>query len=69
MNMTRHRAGAGQVRRLGIAGLAASLSIVGLSACDTLLEANAPSRILESTLLQPSNATVLVAGVLDSLVA
>lgn len=63
MNMTRHRAGAGQVRRLGIAGLAASLSIVGLSACDTLLEANAPSRILESTLLQPSNATVLVAGV------
>ena len=63
MIMTRHRAGAGQVRRLGIAGLAASLSIVGLSACDTLLEANAPSRILESTLLQPSNATVLVAGV------
>ena len=63
MIMTRHRAGAGQVRRLGIAGIAASLSIVGLSACDTLLEANAPSRILESTLLQPSNATVLVAGV------
>ena len=63
MIMTHHRAGAGQVRRLGIAGIAASLSIVGLSACDTLLEANAPSRILESTLLQPSNATVLVAGV------
>jgi len=63
MMKTRYRAGAGQMRRLSIAGLAASLSIVGLSACDTLLEANAPSRILESTLLQPSNASVLVAGV------
>jgi hypothetical protein len=34
-----------------------------MTACDSLLEANAPSRILESTLLQPSNATVLLAGV------
>lgn len=34
-----------------------------LTACDSLLEANAPSRILESTLLQPSNAAVIVAGV------
>lgn len=62
MTMTRYGARAGRMSRFGIAGLAASLSIVGLSACDTLLEANAPSRILESTLLQPSNATVLVAG-------
>lgn len=62
MKMTRNRTRAGRMRRLGLAGLAASLSVVGLSACDTLLEANAPSRILESTLLQPSNASVLVAG-------
>jgi starch-binding outer membrane protein, SusD/RagB family len=33
-----------------------------LTACDTLLEAEAPSRILEGTLIQPSNATVLLAG-------
>jgi len=32
------------------------------SACSTLLEADAPSRILESTLLVPSNASVIVAG-------
>lgn len=63
MYTTRHRAGAGRIGRFGFAGLVASLSVVGLTACDTLLEANAPSRILESTLLQPSNATVLVAGV------
>lgn len=63
MIMTRNRRGAGRVRRLSIASLAVSLSIVGLSACDTLLEANAPSRILETTLFQPSNATVLIAGV------
>ncbi len=63
MTKTRNRTRAGRMSRLGLAGLAASLSVVGLSACDTLLEANAPSRILESTLLQPSNASVLVAGV------
>lgn len=48
--------------RGAVAGLALLLS-GGLTACDSLLEANAPSRILESTLLQSSNASVLVAGV------
>lgn len=43
---------------------AAALALVagGLAACGTLLEVEAPSRILEQTLLQPSNASVLVAG-------
>ncbi|MBC7894564.1 MAG: RagB/SusD family nutrient uptake outer membrane protein [Cytophagaceae bacterium] len=44
------------------AGLALLLTGGALTACDTLLEATAPSRILEETLLQPSNASVLVAG-------
>lgn len=39
-----------------------ALAAGGLAACGTLLEVEAPSRILEQTLLQPSNATVLVAG-------
>lgn len=33
-----------------------------LTACDTLLSADAPSRILAETLLQPNNAPVMVAG-------
>ncbi len=42
--------------------IVASLPVVVLTSCDTLLEVEAPSRILESTLIQPSNATVLLAG-------
>ncbi|MGH7712507.1 MAG: hypothetical protein ACREOG_14550, partial [Gemmatimonadaceae bacterium] len=42
--------------------LAAALPVAILTGCDTLLEAEAPSRILEETLIQPSNATVLLAG-------
>ncbi|MGQ0646411.1 MAG: RagB/SusD family nutrient uptake outer membrane protein [Gemmatimonadaceae bacterium] len=49
--------------RVGTAGVAALLATGTLTACDTLLEADAPSRILESTLLQPSNASVIIAGV------
>lgn len=62
--MTNHRAhsGARRIARLGVAALAASLGSGVLTACSTLLEADAPSRILESTLLVPSNAPVLVAG-------
>lgn len=44
----------------------AALVLLGtgaLTACDSLLEANAPSRILESTLLQSGNAAVIVSGV------
>lgn len=53
-------------RRLLRTGLmVATVATTGgvVSACSTLLEADAPSRILESTLLQPSNAPVIVAGV------
>jgi hypothetical protein len=53
-------------RRLLRTGLlVATVATTGgvLSGCSTLLEADAPSRILESTLLQPSNASVIVAGV------
>jgi hypothetical protein len=39
-----------------------TLAAGALVACGTLLEVEAPSRILEQTLLQPSNAPVLVAG-------
>ena len=39
-----------------------ALAAGGVAACGTLLEVEAPSRILEQTLLQPSNANVLVAG-------
>ena len=48
------------------AGIVAGVALFGsgvVTACSTLLEADAPSRILESTLLQPNNAPVLVAGV------
>ena len=47
-----------RVARATVVALAAG----GLAACGTLLEVEAPSRILEQTLLQPSNATVLVSG-------
>ena len=46
----------------GARALLLALTAGGLTACGTLLEVEAPSRILEQTLLQPSNATVLVAG-------
>lgn len=62
--MTNHRSrfSARRIARVGVAALAASLGSGVLTACSTLLEAEAPSRILESTLLTPSNAPVLVAG-------
>ncbi len=62
--MTNHRSisSARRIARTGVAVLAASLGSGVLTACSTLLEADAPSRILESTLLQPSNAPVIVAG-------
>jgi hypothetical protein len=54
-----------RARRLLRTGVQVAAVMTGggvLSACSTLLEADAPSRILESTLLQPSNASVIVAG-------
>ncbi len=62
--MTNHRSRSGvrRIVRVGVAAMAATLGSGTLSACSTLLEADAPSRILESTLLQSSNAPVLVAG-------
>ena len=62
--MTNHRSmsSARRIARTGMAVLAASLGSGVLTACSTLLEADAPSRILESTLLVPSNAPVIVAG-------
>ncbi|MBK6489127.1 MAG: RagB/SusD family nutrient uptake outer membrane protein [Gemmatimonadetes bacterium] len=62
--MTNHRSrsSARRITRVAIAAVAASLGSGVLTACSTLLEADAPSRILESTLLTPSNAPVLVAG-------
>jgi starch-binding outer membrane protein, SusD/RagB family len=58
-----------QVRapRAAMRALALGLAVGGLTACSTLLEVEAPSRILEQTLLQPSNATVLVAGAVADL--
>lgn len=58
----RLRAPARRLLRAGLVAAATTLSAGGLTACSTLLEADAPSRILEATLLQPSNAPVLVAG-------
>jgi starch-binding outer membrane protein, SusD/RagB family len=49
------------MRSRAAACLAAAASLV-LSSCDTLLEAEAPSRILEESLIHPSNASVLLAG-------
>lgn len=62
--MTNHRSrsSAWRIARAGVAAAAATLGSGVLTACSTLLEADAPSRILESTLLQSSNAPVLVAG-------
>jgi starch-binding outer membrane protein, SusD/RagB family len=62
--MTNHRSrySARRMARVGVAVVAATLGSGVLTACSTLLEADAPSRILESTLLIPSNAPVLVAG-------
>jgi starch-binding outer membrane protein, SusD/RagB family len=54
-----------RARRLWRTGVRAFVVVTGggvLTACSTLLEADAPSRILESTLLQPANAPVIVAG-------
>ncbi|MCC6317451.1 MAG: RagB/SusD family nutrient uptake outer membrane protein [Gemmatimonadaceae bacterium] len=59
MNTHRPRA---RATRFVVATMAMTIAGGALTACDTLLEADAPSRILESTLLQPSNASVLVAG-------
>ncbi len=62
--MTHHRSRY-SARRLAHTGLLAAMTALGtgvVSACSTLLEADAPSRILESTLLQASNAPVIVAG-------
>ncbi|MEO6444032.1 MAG: RagB/SusD family nutrient uptake outer membrane protein [Gemmatimonadaceae bacterium] len=59
----RSRSSAWRIARAGVAATAAMLGSGVLTACSTLLEADAPSRILESTLLQPANASVLVAGV------
>jgi hypothetical protein len=56
----RHTGPGPRARGARVAALA--LALGGLTACGTLLEVEAPSRILEQTLLQPSNATVLVAG-------
>ncbi len=62
--MTNHRSrsSAWRIARAGVAAAVATLGSGVLTACSTLLEADAPSRILESTLLQSSNAPVLVAG-------
>lgn len=62
--MTNHhsRSSAWRIARAGVAAAVATLGSGALTACSTLLEADAPSRILESTLLQSSNAPVLVAG-------
>ncbi|MCC6931617.1 MAG: RagB/SusD family nutrient uptake outer membrane protein [Gemmatimonadaceae bacterium] len=62
--MKTHRSfsSARRIARTGAALVAASFGSGVLTACSTLLEADAPSRILESTLLVPSNAPVLVAG-------
>jgi hypothetical protein len=49
-------------RARGVRAAVLALAAGGLAACGTLLEVEAPSRILEQTLLQPSNANVLVAG-------
>lgn len=51
-----------RIARTGVALAAASIGSGALTACSTLLEADAPSRILESTLLNAANAPVLVAG-------
>jgi len=56
----RHTGPGPRARRARAAAMA--LAAGGLAACGTLLEVEAPSRILEQTLLQPSNASVLVAG-------
>ncbi len=50
-----------RTRRLAT-GAALLLTSGALAACDSLLSADAPSRILAETLLEPSNATVLVSG-------
>jgi len=63
MHMTHTHARLRRTLRAGVVLAAAAAGSGTLSACSTLLEADAPSRILESTLLQPSNAPVLVAGV------
>lgn len=62
--MMTHRSisSARRIARTGVALMAASLGSGVLTACSTLLEADAPSRILESTLLNAANAPVLVAG-------
>jgi starch-binding outer membrane protein, SusD/RagB family len=62
--MTNHSSSS-RTRRIARAGVATAVAMLGsgaLTACSTLLEADAPSRILESTLLVPSNAPVIVAG-------
>ena len=63
MNTTHARAGTRRAGMVATTAAAALIAAGSLTACDSLLEADAPSRILESTLLQPSNATVLIAGV------
>lgn len=67
--MTNHRSrySARRMARVGVAVVAASLGSGVLTACSTLLEADAPSRILESTLLIPTNAPVIVAGAVADL--
>ena len=63
MIMQRSFARVRRVTRGMTAGIAALVAGGVLTACESLLQADAPSRILESTLLQPSNATVLLSGV------
>lgn len=52
-----------RARRVARSAALVLLAAGTLTACDSLLEADAPSRILESTLLTPANASVLVSGV------
>lgn len=63
MKNHRSRFSAQKIARMGVAALAAAFGSGVLTGCSGLLEADAPSRILESTLLEPNNAPVLAAGV------
>lgn len=51
-----------RIARVAISLAAAMAPVLTLTSCESLLEAEAPSRILEETLEQPSNAQVIVAG-------
>lgn len=51
-----------RIARGAIAAASMMAPVLSLTACESLLEADAPSRILEETLQQPANAQVIVAG-------